>query len=599
MPLPCARRLLLALSWLAFPGAWQGLHASDRSSPAHQEILARLSLEDATLTVTSQVTPAANQLTPWTFVLDDDATPTLTGSGTQLQRLPSAGEATRRYRVTPAPDQKSFTVSYQIQLDRPTEGVLLSASDYWYPTLPDTLVTFDLNLILPPGWLGMSQGSRSLPGAEPGERRERWQSPTPQEQIYLLAGPFNEYIDVRGDIEAMALLRTPEEALASQYLAATHHYIDLYQDLLGDYPYPKFALVENVQETGYGMPSFTLLGSRVIRLPFILHSSYPHEILHNWWGNGVYTDYASGNWAEGLTSYLADHMLREQQGRGVEYRRDTLQKYADYVSQEDDFPLSQFRGRHNAPTQAVGYGKTLMVWHMLRRSLGDETFISGLRRFYQDNRFTRAGFDSLEAAFGAASGADLEPFFRQWVERTGAPQLTLGDVNSGESGGVFELAFTLEQVQPGPPYRLQIPLAVTLQGQDEAWQTDVTLTQASQRFKLVLPGRPLHLTIDPHFDLFRRLHPTETPASIGQALGAEQLLLVLPDAAPAAMKQAYRELAESWLQGQADRVEITLDTRLSEIPGDRSVWLLGWQNALLPPSQRSLPTTPSAPLPAE
>ena len=44
------------------------------------------------------------------------------------------------------------------------------------------------------------------------------------------------------------------------------------------------------------MASLTLLGPRVIRLPFIFKSSYPHEILHNWWGNGVYVDYASGNW---------------------------------------------------------------------------------------------------------------------------------------------------------------------------------------------------------------------------------------------------------------------------------------------------------------
>ena len=31
------------------------------------------------------------------------------------------------------------------------------------------------------------------------------------------------------------------------------------------------------------MPSFTLLGSSIIRFPFILNSSFPHEILHNWW----------------------------------------------------------------------------------------------------------------------------------------------------------------------------------------------------------------------------------------------------------------------------------------------------------------------------
>ena len=58
------------------------------------------------------------------------------------------------------------------------------------------------------------------------------------------------------------------------------------------------------------MPSFTLLGAKVIRLPFIVSSSYPHEILHNWWGNGVFVDVQQGNWCEGLTAYLADHLLQ-------------------------------------------------------------------------------------------------------------------------------------------------------------------------------------------------------------------------------------------------------------------------------------------------
>jgi aminopeptidase N len=115
----------------------------------------------------------------------------------------------------------------------------------------------------------------------------------------------------------MVLLREPDATLARPYLDATADYIRFYSQLIGPYPYAKFALVENFWETGYGMPSFTLLGSKVIRLPLILHSSYPHEILHNWWGNGVYVDTAGGNWSEGLTSYLADHLIREQQGRGA------------------------------------------------------------------------------------------------------------------------------------------------------------------------------------------------------------------------------------------------------------------------------------------
>ena len=69
----------------------------------------------------------------------------------------------------------------------------------------------------------------------------------------------------------------------------------MYEELLGPYPWSRFSVVENFWETGYGMPSFTLLGPKVIRFPFLLHSSFPHELLHNWWGNGVYLADDDGN----------------------------------------------------------------------------------------------------------------------------------------------------------------------------------------------------------------------------------------------------------------------------------------------------------------
>ncbi len=94
---------------------------------------------------------------------------------------------------------------------------------------------------------------------------------------------------------------------------------------------------------------------------FILTSSYPHEILHNWWGNSVFVDYATGNWAEGLTAYMADHLIKEQQGQGARVpSRRPCRNTATTSRNNRDFPLSQFRFRHSAATEAVGYGKTLM-----------------------------------------------------------------------------------------------------------------------------------------------------------------------------------------------------------------------------------------------
>ena len=225
--------------------------------------------------------------------------------------------------------------------------------------------------------------------------RARWESHGPVDEITLVGGPLVPYRDAAGAVEALVYLRQKDDALAAKYLQATAQYVEMYRGLIGPYPYGKFALVENFWETGYGMPSFTLLGSQVIRFPFILTSSYPHEILHNWWGNSVFVDYESGNWCEGLTAYLADHLIQEQRGKGEDYRRDTLQKYRSYVKDGRDFPLAEFRSRHSAATEAVGYGKTMMVFHMLRQKLGDEGFRKWAGGFYRDYRGKQASFGDV------------------------------------------------------------------------------------------------------------------------------------------------------------------------------------------------------------
>ena len=90
--------------------------------------------------------------------------------------------------------------------------------------------------------------------------------------------------------------------------------------------------------------------------------------------------------------------------------------------------MTEFRSRHSAATEAVGYGKTLMGFHMLRRQLGDEAFKAALARFYREHRGSKAGFGDIRAQLEQVSGQDLELFFEQWVELAGAADLRLDAV---------------------------------------------------------------------------------------------------------------------------------------------------------------------------
>ncbi|MCG6963618.1 MAG: M20/M25/M40 family metallo-hydrolase [Acidobacteria bacterium] len=472
--------------------------------------------------------------------------------------------------------QRSFSETPGLIDER---GVFLAGSSFWVPELGDDLVTFELEVRdLTPPWDVVSQGARTRhePAAD-GTRTTAWSCDTPQEEIYLVAGPWHEYSAVAGKVELHAFLREDDAGLADRYLKATKRYLELYQGMLPHYPYQSFSLVENFWETGYGMPGFTLLGPRVIRFPWILTSSYPHELLHNWWGNSAYVDFGSGNWCEGLTAYMADHLFAEQRGEGVAYRRATLKKFSDFVSKGKDFPLAEFHNRFSAASEAVGYGKSLMIFHMIRRAIGDRQFLAALARFYSEHRFTRASFADIAAALSEVSGKDWRGFFSTWISRTGAPQIEIASVRTvkGDGSAPWLVEVALRQAQPEEPFPVDVPVAVTIDGRAEpVWK----VAEACGRectVTIPCPAKPLRMDVDPAFDIMRRLDPLEVPPALSTLFGAGNPLFVLPAAAPADELDAWRHLAADW--ARPDQPRVALDSDLESLPAG-SVWVLGRRN---------------------
>ncbi|GAB4348100.1 MAG: M1 family aminopeptidase [Gammaproteobacteria bacterium] len=476
-----------------------------------------------------------------------------------------------RYGGTPA-TERTLPRRAMPRVVYDAEGVYLDARSGWYPQLDVAGMTFDLTVRHPKAWRVISQGA--LTETSPGH--SRWRTRVPQDELYLIAGRYHRYHRPGKVATAEVYLLEADESLAKRYLGITERYLDLFSRLLGPYPFAKFAAVENRWETGFGMPSFTLLGRRVMRLPFILTSSYPHEIVHNWLGNSIYPDYASGNWSEGLTTYLADHLIQEQRGDGARYRRRILQKYADYVSSERDFPLRRFRSRHDGATQAVGYGKTMMLFHMLRQRLGGRSFREALRELTARYRFRTAGFDDIRRLFEEVGHQPLKPFFDQWVERVGAPALSITGLSVKQTGeGRYRIEGVLHQTQKNAAYRLEVPLVVTSAGDDRAVIHWISMGGKEQRFSVASESPPLRLDVDPRFDLFRLLNTEELPPSLGQLFGARSLHVVLPSGVDKDRLEGYRALAEGWRRRFP---QLMIHSDEEPLPAEGGVWILGGEN---------------------
>jgi aminopeptidase N len=470
-------------------------------------------------------------------------------------------------------------------------GVYLAGSTYWIPTVEDQMVSFNLTTELPSIWRTVSQGERIRDDVLDETHVDTWKSLTPQEEVFLIAAKFNEYKYAAGAVDAFAFLRTPDEALANKYLETTAQYLEMYRQLVGPYPYTKFALVENFWETGYGMPSFTLLGEKIIRFPFILHSSYPHELLHNWWGNSVYVNFETGNWCEGLTAYMADHLIKEQRGQAEEYRRTTLQKFTDYVNEQNDFPLNKFLSRFDGASEAIGYGKSLMFFHMLRMKFGDDVFKKAFQTFNRGYKFKNASFDDIKKIFEEETRENLSWFFDQWISRTGAPTLNLTDVKVEKVGNKFELNFRVEQIQKEDPFIIDLPVAII--DSKTTHRKVFLISKRSEKIALTLDNEPLKILVDPQFDVFRRLDTREIPPAFTKAYGDEKSIIILPNESDKNIAQ-YKQFADGWIKGKEDQFEIVREEEISELPSYSTVWLLGKDNKFLSEINKSLENYNSA-----
>lgn len=385
----------------------------------------------------------------------------------------------------------------------------LVLTEAWHPRLPDYAV-YDLTVTAPKDITPVSEADSVIVSSDGDQRRWHFHFAHLRKDVSLAVGPYEIHRIQHEDVELACYLYPEDRMLARTYLEKMAYYLELYRPLLGDYPFKRFAVVENRAPTGLGFATFTLLGQQVIRLPFIPDTSLGHEFIHSWFGNSVYVNFEKGNWCEGLTSYLADYLYKEKAGKGVQYRKELLINYQSYAK-DSDMAIIDFRWGQNKTHRAVGYGKTAMLFHMLRNEVGNEAFYKALRAFYMQNRFKAAEWNDIQKAFEQVSSKDLTTFWNQWLQRKDIPVLTAELEQKGED---IDLVVTQKN---DLPYLLNLPILLKTNEQDVTWQA--TISQRQERIRL--PKNDIKsVIIDPDFAIMRELADSELPPTLSRALGA-------------------------------------------------------------------------------
>jgi len=389
----------------------------------------------------------------------------------------------------------------------------------WYPQ-PKQPVQYQFSVLLPASFEANSEADHIQVNEQGNQRLFTFKFPYPLDRLTLNAS--SQYVrasEIHKDIQIDSYFFQQDKDLAKTYRDYTKTYLDMYAKRLSPYPFKRFAIVMHKQPIGWSLPTYTLLGHRVARLPFIVKTSLGHEILHEWFGNFVWIDYEAGNWAEGLVNYLADHYYQHLEGAGAAYRKQIMLNYAAYVDNSQAMPVLDFRTRNNKAQSAIGYGKVAMVFHDLHQQFGEKKFIAALREFLKNNEFKVTDWNALQQAFEVITKQDLSSFFQQWLERKDIPHISVEKSQIKVAQGQLKLLLKLKQ-HTKQPYDLYLPLQIetSLGKQMEVLHLD----KFEKSYSLKLDAIPSKVRLDSEYDVMRRLDESETPAILAHVLAVSE-----------------------------------------------------------------------------
>jgi hypothetical protein len=361
---------------------------------------------------------------------------------------------------------------------------LYSNRSYWYPQSSVTdYATATIRLTVPYDIDAIATGELAgspVPANEPGQRRRRTYVFGADRPVRYLATILSRFLpldsskmDAARSEVALQIQGTPRAGVRGRDVAErTASIFAFYSGLLGSAPYESFtlAVTESDRPGGHSPPYFAVLnqvvpGSRIVwRSDPVSFENYPafflaHELAHQWWGQAVGWKNYHEQWiSEGFAQYFAALYAEKDRPDAVlpsllRQMRHTAIDASDQGPVYLGYRLGHIQGNDRIFRSLV-YNKGAMVLHMLRRLVGDEAFFAGLRAFYEEWKFKKAGTDDFQRAMEKSSGRDLQRFFDTWIFGSDIPHAKFTYHVSGTEAVVrFE--------QHGEPVDVAVTVTVT------------------------------------------------------------------------------------------------------------------------------------------
>jgi hypothetical protein len=312
--------------------------------------------------------------------------------------------------------------------------------------------------------------------------------------------------DYPGGPVPTAAYRLTQDTATAGYLRNCARVIGALAEEFGPYPFASFNILEYPEEVANKLNIGGSSEYAGITLPTASfgnrfnYALYGHELAHQWWAVTVGSAGSKGTGilGEGMAQFGSLQVVKRfDPAHAEQYRRTGYPGYIKdqsglgFLTQSASGNDVALQNVGSAQAHSIGDSKGFLVLELLSETIGKERMKAALHIITTKYRDQPLTWEAFLAEIQRAAGQDLNWFYEQWLNQTGAPDWTLTwQPRAGQ------VALTVDQ--QAPYYRLQLEAEFRGTHGETARRT-VEVAGATTHLEVPIPFEVKQVQLDPEF----------------------------------------------------------------------------------------------------
>ncbi len=382
----------------------------------------------------------------------------------------------------------------------------------WFPLNDYTIdrYTAEMHITVPSEFKVVASGIESSGAAAPGKATFGFQynKPSFPGSIAIVQG---EPVRVSSQGVTTSIYFRQKKSMANAYGEEAGKVMTFLSGLYGLAPQANLTLVETEDGTpnGYSAPGVVFLSPRGIGSQ-VASRLLVNQMARQWWETLTSPINRDHMWLENGNARYAE-LLWEEHANGPGAMEQSMHDTYVEALTVDNPPLIQ-AGRledYSPEYWASTAGKGAAILNMLRSVIGNDNFNKVMAKFTEQHAWQSVSTADFRKTAEEISGQNLQYFFLQWIESSGAPE--------------FKLEYTVFRTQKGfrvmgkisqdlDTFHMPVDLKIETEGNPETKRVDVVGT--SSEFTVDTFGKPKQVTVDPRGTVLRWSPPMRVAVAI-------------------------------------------------------------------------------------